>query len=120
MRMVKTPDRVRTGRWALGQTHCHPSPLVACIGHPGDPNPTRIPALPQRSGLRPDQYETAFQSRLGRDPWLKPYMQDRIDAFLEQGWKKVCAKPVCRRSVRLVCVRARLPVSLAVVGHADE
>ena len=46
-------------------------------------------ALAQRFGLKPDQYETVFQSRLGSQPWLKPYFQDKIDEFVAQGLKKV-------------------------------
>ncbi len=34
--------------------------------------------LAQRLGLRPAQYTVAFQSRLGRDPWIKPYMEEVV------------------------------------------
>eukprot|EP00667_Euglena_gracilis_P013424 EG_transcript_13855 len=46
-------------------------------------------ALAQRLGLAPGQHETAFQSRLGRDKWLQPYMQDRINGLIAEGKKKV-------------------------------
>jgi ferrochelatase len=42
-------------------------------------------------GLSPENYTTAFQSRLGRDPWIKPYTDDQIKAWPGKGIKKVLA-----------------------------
>ncbi len=39
-----------------------------------------------------------FQSRLGKDPWLKPYTQDTVDQLADQGVKKLivfCPAFVC-------------------------
>ncbi|TPE45199.1 ferrochelatase [Pontibacter mangrovi] len=42
-------------------------------------------------GLREDQYSVAFQSRLGKDPWLKPYSDEVLKTYPEKGIKKVLA-----------------------------
>lgn len=46
-------------------------------------------AFAHRAGLRSDQYEVAFQSRLGRDPWLKPYTDHRLEALPGEGIKRL-------------------------------
>lgn len=40
-------------------------------------------------GLSQDQFSVAFQSRLGPDPWLKPYTAKTIEEFPEKGVKKL-------------------------------
>lgn len=42
-------------------------------------------------GLREDQYTVAFQSRLGKDPWLQPYTDDVLKTYPAKGIKKVLA-----------------------------
>lgn len=42
-------------------------------------------------GLSEDQYSVAFQSRLGKDPWLKPYSDEVLKTYPEKGIKKVLA-----------------------------
>ncbi|MCC9168258.1 ferrochelatase [Pontibacter harenae] len=42
-------------------------------------------------GLREDQYTVAFQSRLGKDPWLKPYTDVILQDLPAKGIKKVLA-----------------------------
>jgi len=42
-------------------------------------------------GLREDQYIVSFQSRLGRDPWLKPYTDVILQDLPAKGIKKVLA-----------------------------
>lgn len=42
-------------------------------------------------GLREDQYTVAFQSRLGKDPWLKPYTDQMLVDLPAKGIKKVLA-----------------------------
>jgi ferrochelatase len=34
---------------------------------------------------------TSFQSRLGGDPWIKPYTDNLIKKWPANGWKKVLA-----------------------------
>ncbi len=45
----------------------------------------------EKLGLAPDQYTVAFQSRLGRDPWLKPYTDIALKDFPARGYKSVLA-----------------------------
>lgn len=40
-------------------------------------------------GLEKDQYMTCFQSRFGREEWLKPYTDHTLKALPEQGVKSV-------------------------------
>jgi ferrochelatase len=40
-------------------------------------------------GLPEDKVVTCFQSRLGKDPWIKPYTEDMIKELAEKGVKKV-------------------------------
>lgn len=42
-------------------------------------------------GLKEGEYTTAFQSRLGKDPWVKPYIDDIIEELPKKGIKKVLA-----------------------------
>jgi ferrochelatase len=36
-----------------------------------------------------DNYTVCFQSRLGKEPWLKPYITDVVEKLLEKGYKRV-------------------------------
>lgn len=47
--------------------------------------------LAQRLGLPPDQVKTSFQSRLLKDPWIKPYTDEVIKELAAEGRKKVLA-----------------------------
>lgn len=40
-------------------------------------------------GLKEDEHFTSFQSRFGREEWLKPYTDESLKAFPEQGVKSV-------------------------------
>lgn len=42
-------------------------------------------------GLTADQYTVAFQSRLGKDPWIQPYTDDVIGQLTAKGVKRVLA-----------------------------
>ena len=42
-----------------------------------------------KAGIPADKYSVAFQSRLGRDPWLKPYTDFELTRLAEQGVKKM-------------------------------
>ncbi|MDA7087115.1 ferrochelatase [Pseudomonas sp. SA3-5] len=46
-------------------------------------------AFAERMGLRPDQWSVAFQSRLGRDKWIEPYTENRLEELAGQGVKKL-------------------------------
>jgi ferrochelatase len=45
--------------------------------------------LAEKLGLPEEKVMTCFQSRLGKDPWIKPYTEDIIKELAEKGIKKV-------------------------------
>lgn len=45
--------------------------------------------LAERLGLGPDDYEVTFQSRLGRDPWIRPYTDVRLIELAQQGVRRL-------------------------------
>jgi ferrochelatase len=47
--------------------------------------------LAEKLGLTEDQYTVCFQSRLGRDPWIKPYTDEVLEHLAKSGKKKVLA-----------------------------
>jgi ferrochelatase len=42
-----------------------------------------------RLGLRQEDYTVSFQSRLGRDPWIKPYTDHELESLAKSGKKRV-------------------------------
>jgi protoporphyrin/coproporphyrin ferrochelatase len=46
-------------------------------------------ALAKEMGLKEGEYSTAFQSRLGKDPWLEPYTEDVMKSLPESGKKNL-------------------------------
>lgn len=42
-----------------------------------------------RLGLRQEDYTVSFQSRLGRDPWIKPYTDHELESLAKAGKKRV-------------------------------
>jgi ferrochelatase len=48
-----------------------------------------VKAFAAKAGLKDDRYSVAFQSRLGRDPWLRPYTDHEIVRFAENGMKRL-------------------------------
>ena len=47
--------------------------------------------IARKLGLKEGTYTSSFQSRLGRDPWIKPYTDDIISAWPKKGIFKVLA-----------------------------
>jgi ferrochelatase len=47
--------------------------------------------LAQKLGLAPGTFTTCFQSRLGKEEWIKPYTEDVIKNLAAKGVKKVLA-----------------------------
>lgn len=43
----------------------------------------------EKLGINADKYSFSFQSRLGRDEWLKPYTAVRFDELPKEGKKKI-------------------------------
>ena len=55
-------------------------------------------ALASRLSLRESDYTLCFQSRLGKEPWLQPYIKDVLQACVHKGQKKLlvfCPSFVC-------------------------
>lgn len=50
---------------------------------------TRLVA--KKLNIPEDKYTVCFQSRLGKDPWIKPYTEDILEELAEKGHKKVLA-----------------------------
>jgi ferrochelatase len=62
--------------------------------------------------LSPNQYSTAFQSRLGKTPWIKPYTDEVLDKLAAKGIKKLtisCPSFVadCLETLEEIGIRAR-------------
>jgi len=47
-------------------------------------------ALAAELRLAPGSFSVAFQSRLGRTPWIRPYADERIGALAREGKKRLC------------------------------
>ncbi len=45
--------------------------------------------LAQKLELHPEQYTTAFQSRLGKTPWIKPYTDEVLPELIGRGIKNL-------------------------------
>jgi len=48
-----------------------------------------VAAFVKQASVPKDKYSVAFQSRLGRDPWLKPYTDFELPRLAERGVKKL-------------------------------
>ena len=46
-------------------------------------------ALAAALELEDDTWEVAFQSRLGRDPWIQPYTDERVEELAKSGVKRL-------------------------------
>ncbi len=46
-------------------------------------------AFARRAGIEHTRWRLSFQSRLGRDPWLKPYTDYELEKFPSQGIKRL-------------------------------
>ncbi|WP_133136884.1 ferrochelatase [Legionella rowbothamii] len=62
--------------------------------------------------LSEQQYSTAFQSRLGRTPWIKPYTDEILNRLASQGIKKLviaCPSFVadCLETLEEISIRAK-------------
>ncbi len=68
--------------------------------------------LAQALGLSSHQYRTAFQSRLGRTPWITPYTDQLLAELIQQGVKNlavVCPSFVadCLETLEEIGIRAK-------------
>lgn len=66
----------------------------------------------QRAGVPREKYSVSFQSRLGKDPWLKPYTDFELERLAKQGVKKllvICPAFVadCLETIEEIGIRGR-------------
>lgn len=71
-----------------------------------------VAAFAQKAGLPKEKYSIAFQSRLGRDPWLKPYTDLELPKLAARGVRKlfvICPAFVsdCLETLEEIGMRAR-------------
>lgn len=67
--------------------HCSPTAKsITCYRHQCF---STAHAIAQTLGLNADRYRIAFQSRLGRLPWLPPYLDRLLPELAEQGIKRI-------------------------------
>jgi ferrochelatase len=78
-----------TGSHCLKVENCCQTPCAAhaqCYRHQ---TYVTTALVKQALGLRDDQVEQTFQSRLGRDPWLQPYTAARLESLPAEGVKRL-------------------------------
>lgn len=68
--------------------------------------------LAQALQLQPGQYATVFQSRLGRTPWVQPYLEEYLVQLAAQGIKRIaiaCPSFVadCLETIEEIGIRMR-------------
>jgi ferrochelatase len=71
-----------------------------------------VRAFAQAAGLPDEKFSIAFQSRLGRDPWLKPYTDHVLENLARTGTKKllvICPAFVadCLETIEEIGIRGR-------------
>jgi ferrochelatase len=71
-----------------------------------------VKAFVKRAGLAPDRYSVAFQSRLGREPWLTPYTDKVLEELPKRGVKRllvICPAFVsdCLETIEEIGMRGR-------------
>ncbi|HZA34236.1 MAG TPA: ferrochelatase, partial [Vicinamibacterales bacterium] len=101
-----------TGRHCLASADCCETPSEAhrfcyraqCL--------TTMRHVVTQAGVPADKYSFAFQSRLGRDPWLKPYTDVELERFAREGVQKmlvICPAFVsdCLETIEEIGMRGR-------------
>ncbi len=78
-------------------TGCHCLTVENCCSVPSPAQATcyraqcfkTVAAFVKHAGIPKEKYSVAFQSRLGRDPWLKPYTDHELQAMPARGIRKL-------------------------------
>jgi ferrochelatase len=78
-------------------TGCHCLATTDCCQLPSPAHATcyraqclkTVAAFVKSAGIPESKYSVAFQSRLGRDPWLKPYTDFELVRFPKEGKKRL-------------------------------
>ncbi len=71
-----------------------------------------VAAFVAKAGVPKEKYSVSFQSRLGKDPWLKPYTDFELEKFPARGIKKllvICPAFVsdCLETIEEIGMRGR-------------
>ncbi len=71
-----------------------------------------VAAFAAQAGLAKEKYSVAFQSRLGRDPWLRPYTDEELARLAARGVKRllvICPAFVsdCLETIEEIGLRGR-------------
>jgi ferrochelatase len=71
-----------------------------------------VAAFVEQAGVHREKYSVSFQSRLGKDPWLKPYTDFELAEFPQRGIKKLlvmCPAFVsdCLETIEEINIRGR-------------
>jgi ferrochelatase len=71
-----------------------------------------VAAFVAAAGIPAGKFSVSFQSRLGKDPWLKPYTDFELEAFPKRGIKKllvICPAFVsdCLETLEEIAIRGR-------------
>ena len=71
-----------------------------------------VTAFVTKAGVPGEKYSVSFQSRLGKDPWLKPYTDIELEKFPARGVKKllvICPAFVsdCLETIEEIGIRGR-------------
>lgn len=101
-------------------TGCHCLTVQNCCDVPSPAHATcyraqcfkTVAAFVQRAGVPRDKYSISFQSRLGRDPWLKPYTDHELARLPSVGIKRllvICPAFVsdCLETLEEIGIRGR-------------
>jgi len=101
-------------------TGCHCLVKGNCCEVPGPAHATcyraqcfkTVAAFVAKAGVPGEKYSVSFQSRLGRDPWLKPYTDLELEKFPARGIKKIlviCPAFVsdCLETIEEIGIRGR-------------
>lgn len=77
------PDKLIFSYHGIPQRYWENGDPYACQCH----KTTRL--LATQLGLKPDEYMTCFQSRFGREEWVKPYLDHTLKSLPKDGTKHV-------------------------------
>jgi ferrochelatase len=101
-------------------TGCHCLKVENCCEVPSPAQATcyraqcfkTVAAFVSKAGVPKEKYSVAFQSRLGKDPWLKPYTDLELEKFPSRGIKRllvICPAFVsdCLETIEEIGMRGR-------------
>jgi ferrochelatase len=99
-------------------SHCLATPDCCEVASPAHATCYRaqcfktVTAFVKQAGVPPGKFSVSFQSRLGKDPWLKPYTDFELAALPKRGVKKllvICPAFVsdCLETLEEIGIRGR-------------